>query len=140
MIYWKKIKIGIIVLGVILVYFILASFLNLPCFISNENLNIAIGIIALMIVFLFFIAELLVIKPIKEKLTNLHEITDQIINATNKMIETCELSSSSSEIVSQEVIKVSKASDKQSNIWKSGTYFGTYNRNREKSYRRYPAG
>lgn len=113
---WKKIKIVAIVLGVLLFYFLLANIGILPAIFPSESLNIITSLIAFILIGLFLLAEFLVLKPIKENITKIKTLTGSIIESSEIMLETSEITSSSAEIVAQEIIKISKASDEQSEM------------------------
>ncbi|MEW5818594.1 MAG: methyl-accepting chemotaxis protein [Cyanobacteriota bacterium] len=119
--HWKKIKAIVIVLTLFLVYFVLSNWGIVPSIMPVEYLNMFISMIAILICALFFITELLVLKPIKDCLSSLKTLANSIINATERLAHSSEEYSSSSEVVSQDIVKITNASDEQSELM-SQTY------------------
>lgn len=108
----KKLQI-VIVIGCLIMLFILFS-----QYLFNINIDkTIIGIISLLILFtIFILLELTVSKPIINEINQLKLMANEIINSLNQMSVISEKSSSCSEEVTENLMKVSKSSDEQSGM------------------------
>ena len=113
---WEKIKYIAAILSALLLYFILANAGIVPSIVSEEAIKIILSILAILIIMLFVVIEVFVLKKIKEDFVKLKEMTSNIVNTSEQILETNELSSSSSALVAQNIMKVPKTTDAQSDM------------------------
>lgn len=113
---WEKIKYIAAILSALLLYFILANAGIVPSIVSDEAIKIILSILAILIIMLFVVIEVFVLKKIKEDFVKLKEMTSNIVNTSEQILETNELSSSSSALVAQNIMKVPKTTDAQSDM------------------------
>jgi methyl-accepting chemotaxis protein len=108
----KNAKLIVIISMLIMLFFILAEYMLKVSF--DPKIVSLIGIILLMGVFIYI--EFIVSKPINNKLSQLELMTSNIKDALEKMISSTETSSESLEDVSENITKVYKSSDEQSEM------------------------
>lgn len=78
--------------------------------------NVIYFITLIILVLIFVLIELTITKPIENRLKMLKNMVSNMTNSIEKMVNNSESSLSSSEQVSQNIIKVSKAYDEQSEM------------------------
>ena len=116
---WEKIKlirIAIMIAGIVLLYCVLTNIGFFPAFIAEESINVIIGIITILLLFLYAAIELLVLNPIKTNIIQIRDAAKRITESSDSILESSDVYTSSSKEVSEDLIKVSKASDKQSDM------------------------
>lgn len=116
MINWDKIRIAGVGLFSIFIFFTLVHVNVIPLNISTEIISAILGLVFIGIIALFVVTEFFVLKPLKEKLSELKFMTDSIINSSEDIMNKSQETTSSSEIVSKNLLKVSKSSNDQSEM------------------------
>jgi methyl-accepting chemotaxis protein len=108
----KKVQLIVIISSFIMLFFLIAEGLMN---ITISNLIVS-GVALILFILLLVLLEFTVSKPVIEELTGLKKMSTDITNSLKDIVMTSEKSANCSEEVSEKLMKVSKASDEQSNI------------------------
>lgn len=116
MINWDKIRIAAVGLFGAFIFFALVHVKVIPLNISEQVTSLVLGLVFLGVIALFLVTDFFVLKPLGEKLSELKFMAESIVNSSEEIIKKSQQTTSNSEIVSKNLLKVSKSSNDQSEM------------------------